>query len=148
MAAATVILNLTLVALLPEEHDLNDIELIAQDLIEPLGIASARQVDLQIVRALIVPQERARLGEFREQAHHFVPAGEVLVQVAEIGPQVEQIGLLVEEGRAIQYQRQVDGHRQHQRRQAEDQEKEQDQGAELHVGDRPLRRLRFTPKPS
>jgi len=119
-----------LVALGADEQDLHQVALVGEDLVDPARIAGPGQVGS--VRVPGLAQDQPRLGQLGQQADHLVAAGQVLVEVAEVGPQVLQIGLLVEQRRAIQHQGQIDQDGQDQRRQAEDQQEQKDQVAQFH----------------
>ncbi len=57
--------------------------------------------------------------------------GEVLIQIPEVRPQIEQMSSMVKEFDAVQHQRQIDGDSGKKRGQPEEKKKQQDLGAEL-----------------
>ena len=120
-----------LAAVRAEEQDLYDVALVAQDLVDPARVARARQVRLVLVAR--PAQYQPWLRQLGEEADHLVAARQVLVEVAKVRPQVLKIGLLVEECGAVQDQRQVDHHRQQQRREGKDQQDQEDQVAQFHA---------------
>jgi len=85
-----------------EKQDLDDVPLVAEDLIQPARVAGTGETDLILVSP--VAEDQARLRELCEQSHHLVATCQVLVEIAEIRAQVLQVGLLVDELGAVQCQ--------------------------------------------
>lgn len=116
-----------------QEQDVHDIQLVAQDTVDPLGVLQPGPGDLCLAGALVLPQHHAGFRQLGEQAQHLVAAGKMGIEILEIGAQVLQKGLAIEEFHPVQHQRQIDAHRPQQRQQGEDEEKQQDSGSKGHV---------------
>jgi hypothetical protein len=120
--------------LLVEEQDLGDVALLAEDPVHPLDVTRTGHVDLTRLPILAAADQRARLGQPRQQPDAGVAAGQMLIEIAEVGAQVLQEGMAVEQIDTLEHQRQVDHHDQDQRGQAKQEKKQKDTDAQGHAG--------------
>lgn len=123
-----------------KKNDLNDIELIPQNAVDPFSIPGTRLVYRFLVLIAVV-ENAARLRQFCQQLHHLFAGCEMLVEITKIRAQVLQVRLVVEELHAPEDQREIQRNGGQQRRQCKQQEEKKYLGAQFHANPRNPRRL-------
>ncbi len=79
-----------------QEQDPDNVELVYQHLVDPVDVGATRHFQsLGQLRVARIDQHPG-LGKLRQQAGHFMASGDVLVEIAESGPQVLQVRLVIE----------------------------------------------------
>ena len=118
--------NLAVVA---DEHNLGEVELIEQHAVCPVDVVLACTFQLFIIHGFRQWLTHAGFRQLCKQAHYFLPAGDVLVQVAEIRAQLLEISLVIKLLQLVEYQGAIDNEGQQQGDQPQRQQEKRDLAA-------------------
>ena len=88
-----------------QKADLRDVELVAEDAVDPLRVAGPSDIDLVLLLAGNAADQGPGLRQPRQQPDTGVPTGQMLIQIAEVCAQVLQKRRTVEQVDTLQDQR-------------------------------------------
>jgi len=84
-------------------------QLIKKNSVSPVCVGATGFQQLVGVFTVLLRQTDPRLGNLGKHPDHFLPTGDVLVKVAEVGPEFLQVRLVVELLQLSKHQRHIDG---------------------------------------